>query len=92
MAGASPVFSGIGLVLGYALLGEGWLMMKTEGALREWARERFPWLVILVLAVLVLAFDAAVFERARKAIVAVGRKKMFRAPLHRPSWPRNWSR
>ena len=38
--------------------------MKTEGGLREWAREgRIPWLAIAVLAALVLAFGAAVFER-----------------------------
>ena len=58
-----PVLTGIGLVLGYALLGAGWLTMKSEGALREWARERIPWLAIAVLALLVLAFDAAIFER-----------------------------
>jgi cytochrome d ubiquinol oxidase subunit II len=58
-----PVLTGIGLVLGYALLGAGWLAMKNEGELREWARQRIPWLAVLVLAVLVVAFDAAVFER-----------------------------
>ena len=31
---------GVGLVLGYALLGSTWLVMKTEGALQEWARQR----------------------------------------------------
>jgi cytochrome bd ubiquinol oxidase subunit II len=29
---------GVGLVCGYALLGATWIVMKTEGALREWAR------------------------------------------------------
>jgi cytochrome d ubiquinol oxidase subunit II len=57
------VLTGIGLVLGYALLGAGWLLMKSEGELREWARKRIPWIAIAVLAVLVLAFDTAVFER-----------------------------
>ena len=37
-----PVLTGIGLVLGYALLGAGWLVMKSESELREWARERIP--------------------------------------------------
>jgi cytochrome d ubiquinol oxidase subunit II len=32
------IFAGIGLMLGYALLGAGWLVIKTEGALQEWAR------------------------------------------------------
>jgi hypothetical protein len=35
-----PVATGNGLVLGYALLGAGWLIMKSEGALREWAWPR----------------------------------------------------
>ena len=44
-----PVLTGIGLVLGYALLGAGWLAFKTEGALRDWAYARIPWLVAGVL-------------------------------------------
>jgi cytochrome d ubiquinol oxidase subunit II len=32
------VFSGLALVFGYALLGSGWLIIKTEGALQDWAR------------------------------------------------------
>jgi cytochrome d ubiquinol oxidase subunit II len=32
------VFTGIALMLGYALLGAGWLVIKTEGALQDWAR------------------------------------------------------
>ena len=51
-----PVLTGIGLVLGYALLGAGWLVLKTEGALRDWAYARIPWLVAGVFAVLGLAF------------------------------------
>ena len=39
-----PVLTGIGLVLGYALLGAGWLVLKSEGALRDWAWLRVPWL------------------------------------------------
>jgi cytochrome d ubiquinol oxidase subunit II len=31
---------GIGLVFGYALLGATWVVMKTEGALQEWARAK----------------------------------------------------
>ena len=31
------VFTGIGLVLGYALLGSTWLIMKSEGAIQDWA-------------------------------------------------------
>jgi cytochrome d ubiquinol oxidase subunit II len=32
------VFCGIALMFGYALLGSGWLVIKTEGALQDWAR------------------------------------------------------
>jgi cytochrome d ubiquinol oxidase subunit II len=31
-------FTGIGLMCGYALLGAGWLVIKTEGELQDWAR------------------------------------------------------
>ncbi len=32
------IFCGIALIFGYALLGAGWLVIKTEGALQDWAR------------------------------------------------------
>jgi cytochrome bd ubiquinol oxidase subunit II len=32
------VFTGLALMVGYAALGASWLIMKTEGELREWAR------------------------------------------------------
>ena len=32
------VLTGIALMAGYGLLGAGWLIIKTEGALQEWAR------------------------------------------------------
>jgi cytochrome bd ubiquinol oxidase subunit II len=34
------VLTATGLVLGYALLGATWLVMKTEGALQDWARRQ----------------------------------------------------
>ena len=37
-----PIFTGLGMVLGYALLGAGWLVFKSEGALRDWAYARIP--------------------------------------------------
>ena len=55
-----PVLTGVGLVAGYALLGAGWLMLKGEGALRDWASERVFWLGLAVLAVLGPAAAAAV--------------------------------
>ncbi len=62
-----PVLCGIGLMLGYALLGAGWLVLKCEGALREWARRRIPWLAVAVLVVLAAAFNETLAERQRIA-------------------------
>jgi cytochrome bd ubiquinol oxidase subunit II len=50
------VLTGIGLVLGYALLGAGWLVLKSEGELRDWAYRRIRGLAIGVLVVLFVAF------------------------------------
>jgi cytochrome bd ubiquinol oxidase subunit II len=60
-----PVFTGIGLVLGYALLGASWLVLKSEGELREWAWARVPRLAGAVLLVLAVAALASFFERDR---------------------------
>jgi cytochrome bd ubiquinol oxidase subunit II len=60
-----PVLTGIGLVLGYALLGAGWIVLKSDGELSEWARERISWLALALLAVLIVASDAAFAVRAR---------------------------
>jgi cytochrome d ubiquinol oxidase subunit II len=62
-----PMLCGVGLALGYALLGAGWLVLKCEGALREWARRRIPWLAVAVLAVLAVAFYETLAERERIA-------------------------
>jgi len=35
---AFSVFTGVALMFGYTLLGAGWLVIKTDGALRDWAR------------------------------------------------------
>jgi len=32
------IFTGLALIFGYALLGAGWLILKTEGELQDWAR------------------------------------------------------
>ena len=52
------ILTGLGLVLGYALLGAGWLVLKSDGELRDWARARIRWLAGGVLAVLFVAFTA----------------------------------
>jgi cytochrome bd ubiquinol oxidase subunit II len=53
------VLTGIGLVFGYALLGAGWIVLKSEHALREWAYRRIPWLALAVFIVLGLAFTVS---------------------------------
>jgi cytochrome d ubiquinol oxidase subunit II len=60
-----PVLTGIGLLLGYALLGAGWLVLKSDGDLREWARRRIPRLTLTLLVVLIVAFGAALWDRER---------------------------
>jgi cytochrome bd ubiquinol oxidase subunit II len=51
------VLCGIGLCIGYALLGAAWLVKKTEGRLRDMAYRLLPWLLIglFVLVALSLA-------------------------------------
>ena len=60
-----PVLCGLGLVLGYALLGAGWLVLKRERNLRDWAYQRIPWLGLGMLTVVVAAFVAALFQHDR---------------------------
>jgi cytochrome bd ubiquinol oxidase subunit II len=50
------ILTGVGLVLGYALLGAGWLVLKSDGKLRDWAYARIQWLAAGVLVALLLAF------------------------------------
>jgi cytochrome d ubiquinol oxidase subunit II len=49
------VLTGVALMLGYGLLGAGWLIIKTDGALRAWARRmgRICFLGVLVAIVVV---------------------------------------
>jgi len=51
-----PVLTGLGLVFGYALLGAGWIVVKSEGPLREWAYRRIGWLAAIVFVLVALAF------------------------------------
>jgi cytochrome d ubiquinol oxidase subunit II len=50
------LLTGVGLVLGYALLGAGFLALRNQGELRDWAYRRIRWLAVGVLVVLLLAF------------------------------------
>jgi cytochrome d ubiquinol oxidase subunit II len=62
-----PLLCGVGLVLGYALLGAGWLVLKGEGALQDWAWRRVPRLALAMMAVLGVATIAAFLVRQREA-------------------------
>lgn len=48
------IVTGVGLVVGYALLGSTWLIMKTEGKVQEWAYKITPKLLIGLIAVFVI--------------------------------------
>jgi cytochrome d ubiquinol oxidase subunit II len=69
------VLCGLGLILGYMLLGATWLVFKTEGDARDWARRRVFKLLIAVLVFLVFAF----------IYVAVTRPDIIRLWIDR--WP-----
>ena len=46
--------TGVALMMGYGLLGAGWLILKTEGALQEWARRAGRHCLIGVLAAILV--------------------------------------
>jgi cytochrome d ubiquinol oxidase subunit II len=50
---------GLGLCLGDALLGATWLVMKSDGPVRDRSYRAIPWLLATVLVFLVFAFTAA---------------------------------
>src|SRR6202041_674214 len=56
------ILCGIGLCLGYALLGACWLVRKCEGEVRDIARRQTPVLAVGVLAFLVVVFVYALAE------------------------------
>jgi cytochrome bd ubiquinol oxidase subunit II len=55
------ILCGAGLVLGYALLGAAWLVLKTEGDLHDWAYRRLDWLLAGVVVML-----CSIYVRARE--------------------------
>ena len=60
-----PLFTGLSLLAGYALLGSTWLIMKTEGALaddaRRWAMRLLP--VVLVTMAIISIWTPLAFDR-----------------------------
>jgi cytochrome d ubiquinol oxidase subunit II len=53
------VLCGVGLCIGYALLGACWLVRKCEGGVREAAYRLIPWLSFALLAFLIVVFAHA---------------------------------
>lgn len=60
-----PLLTGLGLVVGYTLLGATWLYMKTQGELQEWARRasRRALLGILIFIAMVSIWTPLMDER-----------------------------
>jgi cytochrome d ubiquinol oxidase subunit II len=56
------VLCGIGLVLGYGLLGAAWLVSKCETDVRDASYRQLPWLLVACAAVLALVFAYALGE------------------------------
>jgi peptidoglycan/LPS O-acetylase OafA/YrhL len=59
------ILCGVGLAIGYALLGAAWLVLKTEGDLRDWAYRRLDWLLAVVILVLIAVFGFALATHLR---------------------------
>ena len=59
------ILCGVGLVIGYSLLGASWLVLKTTGPLQDWAYVRVGWLLAGVLVFLILAFVFAIYADLR---------------------------
>lgn len=49
-----PLLTGLGLVVGYSLLGATWLYMKTEGNLQQWVRKLARWCLLGTLLFILL--------------------------------------
>jgi len=59
---AFSILCGIGLCLGYALLGACWLVRKRGGVVRDLARSQIPMLAVAVLLFLILVFSHALLQ------------------------------
>jgi cytochrome d ubiquinol oxidase subunit II len=76
-----PILCGIGLVLGYCLLGACWLVLKTEGPLRSRAIGWLRPLLLAVLAFLAIAFVYALVYHFRVMDRWVGRPWLLAFPV-----------
>jgi cytochrome d ubiquinol oxidase subunit II len=62
-----PLLTGVGLMVGYCLLGATWLVMKTEGELQRWARGIARWFLLGLLAFIVMVSIWTPLAQARIA-------------------------
>lgn len=62
-----PLLTGLGLIVGYSLLGATWLFMKTEGELQQWARRMSRWFLLGLLAFIVMVSVWTPLEEPRIA-------------------------
>jgi cytochrome bd ubiquinol oxidase subunit II len=64
-----PLLTGLGLMVGYSLLGATWLYMKTQGELQDWAGKASRWALLGILVFIALVSiwtqmaDARIAER-----------------------------
>ena len=62
-----PLLTGLGLMVGYCLLGATWLVMKTEGELQHWARGIARWFLLGLLAFILMVSIWTPLAQARIA-------------------------
>jgi cytochrome bd ubiquinol oxidase subunit II len=72
---------GLGLCVGYALLGACWLVKKSEGELREQAYRVIPYLAVCLLVFLVAVFAYALAENLRVIGRWLERPYLFMFPV-----------
>ena len=74
------VLCGVGLCLGYSLLGACWLIRKCEGDIREAAYRLIPYFAVALLGFLVVVFAYALVENLRVTHRWVDRPYLFVFP------------
>jgi cytochrome d ubiquinol oxidase subunit II len=74
------VLCGVGLCLGYALLGASWLVKKCEAEVREAAWRQLPWLAVGVLVFLAIVFIYALAEHLQLMSRWIERPYLFIFP------------
>jgi cytochrome d ubiquinol oxidase subunit II len=75
-----PIICGVGLALGYALLGACWLVKKAEGDVRDRAYRQIPYLSVGLLLFLFVVFAYALAENLRVTHRWLERPYLFAFP------------